>query len=133
MAKAKAKYQVLRGSHAEGFYPAGHPLFGKPIVYEAGDVLETENCLLKLNSPGHLGPKFKLVDDDRVSVTDKLRAQDDESQPAAPQPADGLSTMTTAELKELARGDGIELGAAKTKAEITKVLRDAYAATAATA
>jgi hypothetical protein len=123
-----AKYRVLQGCHAEGFYPVGHPQAGAPIVYEPGEVLETENCLLKHNAPGSRGDKFQLIDDDRVPVTDKIavRPVDPAPQPAA-QENDGLDRMSIAELRELSRGDGIELGSAKTKVEILRVMREAYA------
>ena len=125
-----AKYRVLRGCHAEGQYPKGHPLAGTPIVYEPGDVIETDNCLMKHDTnPGVLGNKFQLIDDDRVPPTDKVNKKPaEEAAPAEPADSDGLDRMTAAEIKELARGDGIELGNAKTKAEMIKVIRDAYAA-----
>jgi hypothetical protein len=130
-----AKYRILRGCHAEGFYPAGHPQAGNPIVYEPGEVIETNNCLLKHNSrpgtQGALGDKFQLVDDDRIQPTEKIKVKPVEEHVQEPsQPEDGLSGMSVPELKELARGDSIELGQAKTKADILKVIRDAYAATA---
>jgi len=124
-----AKYRILRGCHAEGHYPKGHPLAGTPIVYERGDVIETDNCLMKHDTnPGVLGNKFQLIDDDRILPTDKINRKPAEEVAQAPADSDGLDRMTTAEIKELARGDGIDLGTAKTKADMIKVIRDAYAA-----
>ena len=60
-----AKYRLLRGCHAEGFHPKGHPNAGTPIVYEPGDVIETDNDLLKHNAPGSLGPKFEIITADK--------------------------------------------------------------------
>ena len=123
-----AKYEVLRGNHSEGRYPKGHPQAGSPIVYEPGEVVETENCLLKFNSakPGALGQKFRLVDDDRVQATDKISIKPAVETEVEAQPDDGLVGLTLSELRELARGDSIDLGSAKSKTEVLKVMRETY-------
>jgi hypothetical protein len=130
-----AVYRVLRGSHAEGFYPKGHQLAGQPIVYNPGDVLESKNDLTKHNAKmdqrvlgkNYLGDKFALVDDDRVQPTDKVGSQE-ASVLQNGQSDDGLDKMNVAALRELAEGDDIDLGQAKNKQDIISAIRAVYAA-----
>jgi hypothetical protein len=114
-------YRVLRGQHAQGEYPKGHVLANTPIVYDPGDIVESEKDLLSLNGKvGSLGPKFELVHDDRLKATDKINVTG--------QSDDSLDGMTVAQLREMAESDSIDISSAKNKAEIIAAIRTAYAA-----
>jgi hypothetical protein len=119
-------FRLLRGQHAQGHYPQGHPKVGNPIVYEAGDIVESDADLLFLNGKvGSLGPKFEVVHDDRLHATDRVNLAKKEMpvDPASPQ-GDGLDSFTLDELKQLAEDDEVDLGKAKTKEQVIKAIRE---------
>lgn len=136
------KYRVLRGNHSHGQYPQEHPWAGRPIVYEIGEIIETDVRLEKFNVPGPLGPKFQRVYHD-LPATDKLAqatkiAQqqeasmmgDDGNGPFGPQapPDDGLDGMGVQELRRLAKEEGVELpGGSVTKEDLVRLIRGAAA------
>lgn len=131
-----ALYKLLRGKHAQGFFPKGHPFAGQPITYEPGDIIESPNNLLGSNGnmdartlgKAHLGDKFELVTDDRAVPTDKINAKPaTDEEEAAGQGDDGLDKMNVTDLRKLAEGDDIDLGQARTKPEIIAAIRAAYA------
>lgn len=35
------KFRVLRGNHAEGKYPEGHPWAGRSVTYEIGEIVDS--------------------------------------------------------------------------------------------
>lgn len=139
------KFRVLRGNHAEGTYPAGHPWAGRAIIYEIGEIVDSNSNLAKFNAPGPLGPKFQRVYDPNVKATDKVaqglaiaRQQeeaavyDDGNGPHGPAvqpqlPSDGLDDLTISELKKLAKEEGINLTNNVTKEEAIRMIRDSSA------
>jgi hypothetical protein len=132
------KFRVLRGNHAEGSYPAGHPWAGRSIIYDIGEIVDSNTNLARFNSNGPLGPKFQRIYD-ATPATDKVKQgaavakrisdealADDGNGPhgAAPQlPPDGLDGMTLAELKKLAKEEGISLSSGVTQEEAVQIIR----------
>lgn len=153
---AKYRFRVLRGNHAEGKYPEGHPWAGREIVYQGeirradgmlitpGEVIETDKNLSKFNSAGPMGPKFQRLYDD-TPATDKLaRArdiayrneelanQDDGNAPGRaphrPLPADGLDGLSMQELRKLAEEEGVPLPKGCSQEGAVRALRAASGA-----
>lgn len=133
------KFRVLRGNHAEGKYPEGHPWAGRSIVYEIGEIVVSKTNLARFNSNGPLGPKFQRVYDgvlptDKIKQAAKIARQrelamtaDDGNGPHGPVqlPDDGLSNMSLANLRRLAKEDGITLPSGCTQEEAVKAIREA--------
>lgn len=71
---------------------------------EGQDIIETDNNLLKHNSPGSV--RFKRLDDVPETEND-----------------DRLSSMTVTKLREFAEGEGIDLGTSMLKNEILETIR----------
>ena len=140
------KFRVLRGNHAEGKYPDGHPWAGRSIIYENGEVVDSKTNLARFNNPGPLGPKFQRLYD-KTPATDKLKQSmeiakrmeaaavyDDGNGPNGPmqQPevvSDGLEEMTVPELKKLAKEEGINLPTNANQTEIINLIRGAAVTT----
>lgn len=131
------KFRILRGNHSEGKYPQGHPYQGKSIVYDIGEIVDSKTNLARFNSNGPLGPKFQRVYD-ATPATDKARqakeiadrreaeaVYDDGNGPHGPVqlPADGLESMTLAELKKLAKEEGVTLPQNTTTEDAVKAIR----------
>lgn len=131
-----AKYRLLRGNHAEGFYPQGHALAGQAISYNPGDVIESNNNLLKYNAQmnqgvlgkSYLGNKFELVDEAHIQVTDKIGSQALNETQSQDSTSDGLDKMSLADLRKLAESDSVDLSQARTKPEVIAAIRVTYAA-----
>jgi hypothetical protein len=135
------KFRVLRGNHSEGTYPSGHPWAGKSIVYEIGEIVDSASNLAKFNAAGPLGPKFQRVYDPNMPATDKVAQglavakqqeaaaiYDDGNGPHGPNvqpqlPSDGLEELTIAELKKLAKEEGVNLPANVSKEEAIQAIR----------
>ena len=141
------KFRVLRGNHSEGTYPSGHPWAGKSIVYEIGEIVDSASNLAKFNAAGPLGPKFQRIYDPNALATNKAAqglavakqqeeaaVYDDGNGPHGPVeqqdhavqpqlPPDGLEDLTIAELKKLAKEEGITLSANITKEEAIQTIR----------
>jgi hypothetical protein len=135
------KFRVLRGSHSEGSYPKDHPWAGKPIVYVAGEIVDSTTNLAKFNAQGPLGPKFQRIYDN-TQATDKvqqgfkqaqheeaIRNADDGNGPGAPiqpqLPSDGLDEMSLQDLRKLAKEEGVALPSNSTKEEAIAAIRGA--------
>lgn len=140
------KFRVLRGNHAEGTYPEGHPWAGRAIVYHINDVVDSASNLSRFNNPGPLGPKFQRIYDPNLPATDKIGlglqeakkvehalAQDDgNGNPSFAPPIDNsqnnfLESMTVEELRKLAEEEEIDLPTKGSKSEIIKLIRAVYA------
>lgn len=113
--KPVGRYMVLAGAHYEG---------GKQYV--PGDIVDSMTDLNRLNGPG-MKPKFKQVKDSR----DEEQARTQVSvAPAVQQKetSDGilgtLEGMTVSDLRKLAAEEEIDLGDAKTKEELVKVIHE---------
>lgn len=138
----KFRFRVLRGNHSEGKYPKGHPWEGRSIVYEIGEIVDSKTNLARFNSQGPLGPKFQRIYGS-TPATDKVKqaleiarrqeaeaTYDDGNGPHGPagqpqMPADGLDSMSLAELKKVAKEEGIPLPANATQEDVVKAIRDA--------
>ncbi len=136
------KFRVLRGNHCEGKYPEGHPWVGRSIVYEIGEIVDSKTNLARFNSNGPLGPKFQRIYDS-TPATDKVKQAaeiakrqeaeaiyDDGNGPHGPAgrpqlPPDGLDEMSLADLKKLAREDGVSLPNNATKEDAVQAIRSA--------
>ena len=134
------KFRVLRGNHAEGKYPEGHPWAGRSVTYEIGEIVDSKSNLARHNKLGPLGPKLQRIYDS-TPATDKVKQgleifrkreardlADDGNGPhgAQPQmPPDGLDEMTLTELRKLAKEESIGLTAGTTQAEIISLIRGA--------
>lgn len=136
------KFRVLRGNHAEGTYPEGHPWAKRSIVYEIGEIVDSASNLSKHNSNGPLGPKFQRIYD-ATPATDKVKqgleianrieaeaSYDDgngEHGPhgVPPLPDDGLESMSLTELRKLAKEEGVAVAASASQADIIKAIRQA--------
>jgi hypothetical protein len=134
------KFRVLRGNHAEGVYPKGHPWVDRAIVYDIGEIVDSKSNLAKFNCPGPLGPKFQRVYD-ATPATDKAKQglkiarqieaaanYDDGNGPHGPVgqpqlPPDGLENMSLPELKKLAKEEGVTLSANATQEEAVAAIR----------
>lgn len=108
------RYMLMSGLHSED---------GK--TYTPKDVIETGRDLTKFNSPG-LPPKFELLDENNRPVQQHWRdepvAQDDN-------PVVGtLRQMTVEQLREVAADEEVDLGDARLKEEIVKLIADAHMA-----
>ena len=107
---AKYRFRVLRGNHAEGKYPEGHPWAGRAIVYQGeirradgvlitpGEVIETDKNLSKFNSAGPLGPKFQRLFDatpatDKVAIALEMARRQEEAAEADDGNAPGRSPL----------------------------------------
>lgn len=140
MAEVKTRrYRVMRGAYIEGRHPAPEGARGVPKVYgkgkEDGDIVETEKDLLKHNSATGT-PKFILLDEERASASraESTSPPKASAQPAAQQrPAPAatqdnreyaakLQSKSIKELQDHAKEEEVELGNAKTKDEIIRVL-----------
>jgi len=137
------KFRVLRGNHSEGKYPDGHPWAGRSIVYEIGEVLETDNNLARFNAPGPIGPKFQRLYDatpatDKAAQAAELERQCREAQdyddgngpfgPGQPPPAsDDLDAMSLQDLRRLAKEGGMTLPVNCNQADAVKFIREAAA------
>lgn len=133
------RFRVLRGNHAEGKYSTGHPWAGRSVVYEIGEIVDSKTNLARFNSNGPLGPKFQRVYD-TTPATDKAKqaleiaqqreaaaTYDDGNGPHGPMqlPSDGLEDMTLAELRKLAREDGVSLPPNANQEDAVKAIRSA--------
>jgi hypothetical protein len=136
------KFRVLRGNHAEGKYPKDHPWVGRSIVYEIGEIVDSKTNLARFNSSGPLGPKFQRIYD-ATPATDKAKqgleiarrreaeaVYDDGNGPHGPPqplPDDGLEAMTLAELKKLAKEEGVNWPPSATQEDLVRLIREAPA------
>jgi hypothetical protein len=100
---AKYKFKLLVGQHAE---------HGR--VYKAGDIIETDYDLNRFNAPK--AEKFqRITGEEAQAITQSQAAQ---------APVDEtLESMTLQELRNLAAEEELDLGNAKTKAEIIAAIR----------
>ena len=135
---AKYRFKLLAGSHTEqvGTEENGDPIYH---TYRRGDEFDSISELdRRLNSPGSI--KFQRIGDETQgavaveTLTDEqLIAEIQHRKLSAAALAetvdagedDGLDSMSVAQLKELADGDEIDLGNAKTKDAIIRVIRSA--------
>lgn len=125
-----AKYRLRIGSHH------GRDLQGKERDYKQGDVFESDLPLERFNCDGPLGPKFERLDDEGKTPVgfvfdpsvETLEAFNARVKGATATEAPPLESMTVAELRKLAEADSIDLGEAKSKEAILKVLKGAYGA-----
>ncbi len=113
------KFKVLEGRYQEFVKTEVRDEEGNVRVmvetrdYPRGSVVETDIDLeARFNRPNIR--KFQRVDD-AASESDTL--------PQEPE-ADPLEGMTLAEMRELARTNGIDLGSARGKADVAAVLRE---------
>jgi hypothetical protein len=140
------KFRVLRGNHAEGKYPEGHPWAGRQVVYEIGEIVESKTDLArKLNCFGPLGPKFQRIydaspaTDKAKQALDLIKRQEREvpyddgngmfGAPVLPVPDDGLEKMSLSELRKLAKEEGINLPTNATVEDAVKAIRSAAVGT----
>lgn len=80
--------------------------------YPKESIVESDvDLAARFNRPN--AKKFELVPDSAVAVVESPSS-----------PGEELENMTVAELRELAQASNINLGAAKTKAEILALMRD---------
>jgi len=145
------KFRILRGNHAEGTYPVGHPWAGRSITYDIGEIVDSTSNLAKFNSSGPLGPKFQRIFDPNVPATNKIKQAsdiakrmeaeanyDDGNGPhgpvIAPQlPDDGLNEMPLPKLKKLAKEEGValptntSLSEEEVRTELIEAIRNVYA------
>jgi hypothetical protein len=133
------KFRVLRGNHAEGKYPEGHPWAGRSVTYEIGEIVDSKTNLARFNSNGPLGPKFQRIYD-ATPATDKLvqglkiakqqedaMLYDDGNGPHAPVqlPSDGLDSMSLTDLRKLAKEEEVTLPSGCTQEEAVRLIRAA--------
>lgn len=124
------KFKLLRGTHHEAKWDKSvKPPVDRGRTYHAGDVIETNFDLTTLNGGDPQTVKFEKVDDatpatavDAVPVEIKSSVNTN-----AAAVDDTLDAMTVNELKEMAAEEEIDLGSAKSKAEILSVLRSFHA------
>jgi hypothetical protein len=142
-----ARYRLLRGSHIEAHFRLSNPkdpasaVIDESKVYQRGDIIETEDDLLKYNG-GPMDPKkFELVLDELTDLKSMLSAREKLEQrikvaqaaeegfrtsqtDAAKYPAnDTLESMSVAELRKYAEEEEIDLGAATKKDQILNIIR----------
>jgi len=136
------KFRVLRGNHAEGKYPEGHPWVGRSIVYEIGEIVDSKTNLARFNSNGPLGPKFQRIYGNQPA-TDKVKqateiarkieeaaVYDDGNGPFGPQQevvGDNLDSLTLPELRKLAKEEGVQLPPNVTAEQAVRLIREAPA------
>lgn len=131
------KFRILRGNHAEGVYPDGHPWAGRSIVYEIGEIVDSKTNLSRFNASGPLGPRFQRIYDS-TPATDKIQqgievarrledaaVDDDGNGPhgARPLPSDGLEELSLSDLRKLAKEEGVTVASNATKEEIIRMIR----------
>jgi hypothetical protein len=132
-----AKYRLLRGSHHETkWVQQGSEQVDEGTTYHKGDLIETDDDLLKYNSGDARSPKFERVLEGTEQVPDTVEALEVErsrieqriaelkGKPAS----DPLEDMTVADLRALADSEEIDLGEARTKAQIIEAIRQAHQA-----
>ena len=126
------KYKLLAGIHAERDPSGAKHLDGTPreIVFRKGDVFESRYHLEALNAGDQeMFRKFERVPDD-VPATAAAAPPATSSARAAPEPPEAggpgaweaVKAMNVTELKNLAAEEEINLGAAKTRDDILRVL-----------
>ena len=134
-----AKYKLLAGTYHDlgGVTEAVGGCTHTGIrSYKAGDIIETDMDLLKLNGREDKMRKFeKIGDPSEISSLqaeiNTLKAQLAELRGEAPadeDPDDGLEAMTVAELRRHAQEEGIDLDTATRKEEIINTIRSAMEA-----
>jgi len=122
-----AKYRLLHGIHVEQTYQkatqeeveddrvqtvqrrGGHFILGKKTYY-AGDLIESDEDLCKKFNGNH--PRFQKFA--KVQKTETIN-----------NPWNDLEKKTVDQLKGFAKSEGIDLGKAKTKAEVLEILQEA--------
>ena len=95
----------------------------RPVVYPEGSVFESDLDLAKKFNDRRV-TKFKRMPDDAELFIAKHKSAVDAELVEEPPEEDVFSSMTIAELQEEAREHEIDLGKAKTKKDILKVLRE---------
>ena len=95
----------------------------QPVVYPEGSVFESKLDLAKRFNDRRV-TKFKRMPDDAELFIAERKAASDVAPVEEPPEDDVFSGMTIAELQEEAKEAGIDLGKAKTKKDILKVLRE---------
>ena len=123
------RFKVLEGKHIEGGHNDGKGNRVPGTVYSRGDVVETKDNLLRFNS-GARRPKFEKLDDAAPITQQSATPQAKPSTPHSPAVAvknqmafATLESMSVAELQKYCEGEEIDLGRAKSKDEILKVIK----------
>ena len=94
-------FEVMGGLHADG-----------DSVYKRGDQFESELEMDKLH-----GDKFRRVSENEPAVAAPMREDDDFNS--------DLKKMPLEELRQFAEGEEIDLGEAKKKADVLRVILEA--------
>ena len=93
-------------------------------VYHPGEMIESTTDLLRLNGPHPMVPKFARADDD-VAAMVPVPYQTPDTTAEAPPADDVFSDMTLAELKRMAKSEGIDISGLATTEAIAQRIRQA--------
>jgi hypothetical protein len=135
-AEPRYRFRLLSGTHHEAKWDmTSRPSIDRGRTYYQGEVIETDNDLSIFNGRGTASPKFALLSPETETVAEaaargfntihKNAPTKSPPEPAGPSNKDMLDTMTVNELRKFAEDEEIELGDAKTKEQILKVVREA--------